>query len=45
MDHYTSSKLEYQNLNSLSHLILLPSGDISLNPDTAHQDTQQCSNE
>ena len=39
------SKLKYQNLNSFSHLLLLLSGNISLNPGPVHQDTLQCSNE
>ena len=45
INHYSISKLKYQNLNSFSHLLLLLSGDISLNPDPVHQDTLQCLNE
>ena len=44
-DHYSVSKLKYQNLNSFSHLLLLLSGNISLNPGPVHQGTLQCSNE
>ena len=39
------SKLKYQNLNSSSHLLLLLSGDTSLNPGPVNQDTLQCLNE
>ena len=45
INHYSTSKLKYQNLNSFSHLLLLLSGDISLNPGPVHQDKLQCSNE
>ena len=45
INHYSISKLKYQNLNSYSHLLLLLSDDISLNPGPVHQDTLQCSNE
>ena len=45
INHYSISKLKYQNLNSFSHLLLLLSGDISLNPGPVHQDTLQCLNE
>ena len=45
INHYSISKLKYQNLNSFSHLLLLLSGDISLNPGPVHQDKLQCSNE
>ena len=45
INHYSIPKLKYQNLNSFSHLLLLLSGDISLNPGPVHQDTLQCSNE
>ena len=45
INHYSISKLKYQNLNSFSHLLLLLSGDISLNPGLVHQDTLQCLNE
>ena len=43
--HYSISKLKYQNFDSFSHLLLLLSGDISLNPGPFYQDTMQCSNE
>ena len=45
INHYSISKLKYRNLNSFSHLLVLLSGDISLNPGPVHQDTLQCSNE
>ena len=45
INHYSISKLKYQNLNSFSHLLLLLSGDASLNPGPVHQDTLQCLNE
>ena len=45
INHYSVSKLEYKNLNLLSQLLLLLSGDISLNPGPVHQDTTQCSSE
>ena len=45
IDHYSISKLKYQKLNSFSHLLLLLSGDISLNPGPVHQDKLPCSNE
>ena len=45
INHYSIPKLKYQNLNSFSDLLLLLSGDISLNPGLVHQDTLQCSNE
>ena len=45
INHYSISKLKYQNLNSFSHLLLLFSGDISLNPGLVHQDKLQYSNE
>ena len=45
INHYSTSKLKYQNLNSFSHLLLLLSGDISLNPGPVHQDTLQYLNE
>ena len=38
INHYSISKLKYENLNSFSHLLLLLSGDISLNPGPVHQD-------
>ena len=38
-------KLKYKNLNFFSQLLLLLSGDISLNPCPVHQGTLQCSNE
>ena len=44
-NYYSISKLKYQNLNSFSHLLLLLSGDISLNLGPLHQDTLQCLNE
>ena len=44
INHYSISKLKYQNLNSFSCLLLLLSGDISLNPGPVHQDTLQCLN-
>ena len=45
INHYSISKFKCQNLNLFSHLLLLLSGDISLNPGPVHQDTLQCSNE
>ena len=45
IDHYSISNLKYQNLDSFSHLLLLLSGSISLNPGPVHQDTMQCLNE
>ena len=45
INHCSISKLKYQNLNSFSHLLLLLSGDISLNPGPVYQDTLQCLNE
>ena len=45
IDHYSISKLKFQNLDSFSRLLLLLSGDISLSPGLVHQDTMQCSNE
>ena len=45
IDHYLILKLKYQNFNWLSHLLLLLSGDLSLNPGPVHQDTLQCSYE
>ena len=45
INHYSISKLKYQNLHSFSHLLLLLSGGISSNPGLVHQDTLQCSNE
>ena len=44
INHYLISKLKYQNLHSFSHLLLLLSGDISLNPSPVQQDTLQCLN-
>ena len=43
--HFLISKLKYKNLNPFSQLLLLLSGDISLNPGQVHQGTRQCSNE
>ena len=45
INHYSISKLKYQSLNSFSHLLLLLSGDISLNLGPVYQDTLQCLNE
>ena len=45
INHFSISKLKYKNLNSFSQLLLLLSGDISLNPGPVHQGTLQCSNE
>ena len=45
INHYLVSKLEYKNLNSFSQLLLLLSGNISLNPGPVHQDARQCSSE
>ena len=42
---YSVSKLEYRNLNSYFHLLILLSGDISLNPGSNHQHKLQCLNE
>ena len=45
INHFSISKLKYENLNSFSQLFLLLSGDITLNPGPIHQGTLQCSNE
>ena len=45
INHFSISKLKYKNLNSFSQLLLLLSGDTSLNPGPIHQSTLQCSNE
>ena len=37
INHFSISKLKYKNLNSFSQLLLLLSGDISLNPGPVHQ--------
>ena len=42
---YSASKLKYRNLNSYFHLLILLSGDISLNPGPTHQHKLQCLNE
>ena len=42
---YSVSKLEYWNLNSYFHLLMLISGDISLNPGPNHQHKLQCLDE
>ena len=42
---YSVSKLEYKNLNSYFHLLMLLSGDISPNPGPTHQHKLQCLNE
>ena len=42
---YSVFKLEYRNLNSYFHLLILLSGDISLNPGSNHQHKLQCLNE
>ena len=42
---YSVSKLKYRNLNSYLHLLILLSGDISLNPGPTHQHKLQCLNE
>ena len=42
---YSVSKLKYRNLNSSFHLLILLSGDISLNPGPTHQHKLQCLNE
>ena len=44
-NHFSISKLKYENLNSFSRLLLLLSGNISLNPDPVQQGTLQCLNE
>ena len=36
INHYSVSKFEYKNLNSFSQLLLIFSGDISLNPGPVH---------
>ena len=41
---YSVSKFKYRNLNSYFHLLILLSGDISLNPEPSHQHIQQCLN-
>ena len=45
INHFSISKLKYENLNSFSQLLLLLSGDINLNPGPVYQGTLQCSNE
>ena len=45
INHFSISKLKYKNLNSFSQLLLLLSGDKSLNPGLVHQETLQCLNE
>ena len=45
INHFSILKLKYKNLNSFPQLLLLLSGDISLNPGPVHQGTLQCSNE
>ena len=42
---YSVSKLKYKNLNSYFHLLILLSGNISLNPGPTHQHKLQCLNE
>ena len=42
---YTVSKFKNRNLNSFFHLLSLLSGNISQNPEPAHQDKQQFLNE
>ena len=42
---YSVSKLEYKNLNSYFHLLMLLSGDISPNLGPTHQHKLQCLNE
>ena len=39
---YSISKLKYRNWNSYFHLLILLSGDISLNPEPNHQHKLQC---
>ena len=41
---FSVSKLKYRNLNSFFHLVLLLSGEISLNPGPNHQHKLQCLN-
>ena len=45
INYLSISKLKYKNLNFFSQLLLLLSGNISLNPGLVHQGTLQCSNE
>ena len=45
ISHFSISKLKYKNLNSFSQLLLLLSGDISLNTGPVDQGTLQCSDE
>ena len=42
---YSVSKLEYRNLNSSFYLLILLSGDISLNSGPNHQHKLKCLNE
>ena len=44
INHFSISKLKYENLNSFSKLLLLLSGDTSVNPSPVHQGTLHCSN-
>ena len=41
---YSISQLKYRNLNSYFHLLILLSGNISLNPGSTHQHKIQCLN-
>ena len=45
INHFSILKLKYKNLNSSSHLLLLLSGNISLNLGPVHEGALQCSNE
>ena len=45
IDHYSVWKLKYQNLNLFSHMLLLFTGNVNINPGFVPQDTLQCSNE
>ena len=45
ISHFSISKLKNKNVNSFSQLLLLLSGDISLNSGPVDQGTLQCSNE
>ena len=45
ISHFSIWKLKYKNSNSFSQLLLLLSGNISLNPRHVDQGTLQCSNE
>lgn len=44
IDLYSVMKFKQKDLDSLSHMLLLLSSDINLNPGPVHQDTLKCAN-